>query len=156
MKCVFCGESDSKVNETRTCDDGYTIRRRRECLKCHKRFTTYERSENIQVYIVKKDGRREVFDLDKIKSGMIKSCEKRPISMKRIEDSVERIWQGILQKGVHEIQSDDVGRMVMDELKDMDLVAYLRFASVYLRFDDVSSFRDEIEKLMSETDDGSI
>lgn len=150
MKCVFCGETGSKVNETRTCDDGYTIRRRRECLKCGKRFTTYERSENIQVYIVKKDGRREVFDLDKIKSGMIKSCEKRAIPMKRIEDSVEKIWQSILQKGVHEIQSEEVGRMVMEELKMMDLVAYLRFASVYLRFQDVSSFKDEIDRLMSE------
>lgn len=153
MKCVFCGEPGSKVNETRTCDDGFTIRRRRECLHCGKRFTTYERSENIQVYIVKKDGRREVFDLDKIKEGMIKSCQKRPISMKRIEDSVEHIWQQILQKGVHEIHSDEVGRMVMEELKKMDLAAYLRFASVYMRFQDIETFKAEIDQLMTENED---
>ena len=150
MKCLFCGAPDSKVNETRTCDDGFAIRRRRECTTCGKRFTTYERIDNYSIYIVKKDGRRELFDIDKVKTGIIKSCEKRPVSMKKIDESCERIWQEILQKGVHEIYSEDVGTLVMEELKKLDLVAYVRFASVYLRFGDIESFKAEVEKLMSE------
>ncbi len=150
MKCVFCGENNSKVNETRTSDDGFTVRRRRECISCGKRFTTYEKMDNLQIYIVKKDDRREVFDLDKIRNGMIKSCEKRPIPLKVIDEALERIWQQILQRGSYEIDSNEVGKMVMDELKKIDLVAYVRFASVYLRFEDIESFRGEVEKLMSE------
>ncbi|MBQ9625413.1 MAG: transcriptional repressor NrdR [Clostridia bacterium] len=150
MKCVFCGKPGSKVNETRMCDNGFAIRRRRECPFCKKRFTTYEKMDSMQIYIVKKDGRRELFDLDKVKMGMIKSCEKRPVPIKKIEDCVERIWQQVLQKGNREISSDEVGTYVMEELKRLDLVAYVRFASVYMRFQDIESFKSEVDKLMRE------
>lgn len=150
MKCVFCGKPGSKVNETRMCDNGFTIRRRRECPHCKKRFTTYEKMDSLQIYVVKKDGRREVFDLDKIKSGVIKSCEKRPVSLRKIEECVERVWQAVLQKGTREIASEEIGKFVMDELKQLDLVAYVRFASVYMRFQDIESFKAEVDKIMSE------
>lgn len=150
MKCVFCGKPGSKVNETRMCDNGFAIRRRRECPYCNKRFTTYEKMDSLQIYIVKKDGRRELFDREKIKNGIIKSCEKRAVPLKKIDECVERIWQQVLQKGTREIASEEVGKFVMDELKQLDLVAYVRFASVYMSFQDIESFKAEVDKLMKE------
>ena len=132
------------------CENGFAIRRRRECPHCGKRFTTYEKMDSLQIYIVKKDGRRELFDLDKIKNGIIKSCEKRPVPLRKVDECVERIWQSVLQKGSREIASEEVGKYVMEELKQLDLVAYVRFASVYMRFQDIESFKSEVDKLMSE------
>ena len=150
MKCIFCGQPGSRVNETRMCENGFAIRRRRECPHCGKRFTTYEKMDSLQIYIVKKDGRRELFDLDKIKNGIIKSCEKRPVPLRKVDECVERIWQSVLQKGSREIASEEVGKYVMEELKQLYLVAYVRFASVYMRFQDIESFKSEVDKLMSE------
>ena len=147
MTCPNCNEK-TKVIDSRTDED--STERRRECTTCGKRFTTYERIDNYSIYIVKKDGRRELFDIDKVKTGIIKSCEKRPVSMKKIDESCERIWQEILQKGVHEIYSEDVGTLVMEELKKLDLVAYVRFASVYRQFKDINTFMDELAKLLGE------
>ena len=147
MKCPFCGYDDSKVLDTRPTDEGYTIRRRRECLKCQKRFTTYEKIEQSPVMVIKKDGNRQAFDRDKIVRGMIKSCEKRPVSADEIEEAVNNIEKKIENSMRREITSLEIGEMVMDELKDLDEVSYVRFASVYREFKDVDSFYEEILNL---------
>jgi len=145
MKCPFCGFEDSKVMDTRPTDEGYTIRRRRECLKCQKRFTTYEKVEQSPVMVIKKDGNRQAFDRDKIINGMIKSCEKRPVSAAQIENAVSNIEKKIENSMKKEISSYEIGEMVMDELKELDEVSYVRFASVYREFKDLQSFIDELE-----------
>ena len=147
MKCPFCGYDDSKVLDTRPTDEGYTIRRRRECLKCQKRFTTYEKIEQSPVMVIKKDGNRQAFDRDKIVRGMIKSCEKRPVSADEIEEAVNNIEKKIENSMRREITSLEIGELVMDELKDLDEVSYVRFASVYREFKDVESFYKEIKNL---------
>lgn len=148
MKCPFCGYDDSKVLDTRPTDEGYTIRRRRECLKCQKRFTTYEKIEQSPVMVIKKDGNRQAFDRDKIVRGMIKSCEKRPVSADEIEEAVNNIEKKIENSMRREITSLEIGEMVMDELKYLDEVSYVRFASVYREFKDLQSFVDELENFV--------
>lgn len=148
MKCPFCGYDDSKVLDTRPTDEGNTIRRRRECLKCQKRFTTYEKIEQSPIMVIKKDGNRQAFDREKIIRGMIKSCEKRPVSAADIEEAVNNIEKKIENSMKKEISSLEVGKMVMDELKDLDEVSYVRFASVYREFKDLQSFIDELENFV--------
>lgn len=148
MNCPFCGYDDSKVLDTRPTDEGNTIRRRRECLKCQKRFTTYEKIEQSPIMVIKKDGNRQAFDREKIIRGMIKSCEKRPVSAADIEEAVNNIEKKIENSMKKEISSLEVGEMVMDELKDLDEVSYVRFASVYREFKDLQSFIDELENFV--------
>ena len=148
MKCPFCGYDDSKVLDTRPTDEGNTIRRRRECLNCQKRFTNYEKIEQSPIMVIKKDGNRQAFDREKIIRGMIKSCEKRPVSAADIEEAVNNIEKKIENSMKKEISSLEVGEMVMDELKDLDEVSYVRFASVYREFKDLQSFIDELENFV--------
>ncbi len=148
MKCMYCGCVDSKVIDSRTSDDGTTIRRRRECLSCGKRFTTYETIENTPVLVVKSSGNRQAFDASKIKAGIIKSCEKRPVSMQKIDKLVDDITKQIYNSLDQEISSKEIGEMVMDGLKKIDEVAYVRFASVYRSFKDISTFMEELESMM--------
>ncbi len=150
MKCPFCGWNESKVVDSRPADEYTVIRRRRECEKCSKRFTTYEKIEEMPLIIVKRDGRREVFQREKIVNGVIRACQKRPISLKEIEeiaDSVEKELQNTMEK---EIDSKKIGEMVMSRLKKLDDVAYVRFASVYKQFKDINTFLEELNKLMNE------
>ena len=143
MKCIFCG-SDTKVTDKRESPEG--TRRRRECLKCKKRFTTYEKPERKQIIIIKKDKRREAFSIEKIKSGIIKAYEKRPISIEKIDKIIENIEEKLRKKG-KEVRSEDIGKMVMNKLKKLDKVAYIRFASVYKDFKDISDFKNEVKGL---------
>lgn len=150
MKCPYCDYIESKVVDTRPTDEGQAIRRRRECIKCTKRFTTYEKIEEIPVIVVKKDGNRQSYDRNKLLNGIIKSCEKRPVSLddiERIVDDIEKTLSNSLEK---EITSVEIGEMVMNELKDLDEVAYVRFASVYRQFKDVNSFMNELKKILDE------
>lgn len=148
MKCPFCSDLQNKVIDSRLSKDHNVIRRRRECLGCSKRFTTYERIEEILPLVIKKDGRREPFDRSKIFTGMTKACEKRPISINTIERAVDRIEQSFQEKGEKEIESTGVGEKVMSELHEIDEVAYVRFASVYRQFKDVTDFMREVGKLL--------
>ncbi|HBG75603.1 transcriptional regulator NrdR [Eubacteriales bacterium mix99] len=150
MKCPFCFAVDSKVVDSRPTDEGTMIRRRRECAHCGKRFTTYEKVEHIPILVVKKDGRREVFDSDKILSGLLKACEKRPITMKDLEALVQDIEKQVYNSLDREITSQRIGEMVMERLKSLDEVAYVRFASVYRQFKDINTFVEELNKLMKE------
>lgn len=148
MKCLYCGCEDSKVIDSRSADEGRTIRRRRECVKCGKRFTTYETIEDTPVLVVKSSGLRQAFDAQKIKNGIIKSCEKRPVSMNAIDEMVLSVSKQVYNSMEQEISSKKIGEMVMEELKKYDEVAYVRYASVYRSFKDISSFMDELQKLM--------
>lgn len=148
MKCVFCGCLESKVIDSRSSEDGTTIRRRRECLKCGKRFTTYETVETTPVLVVKSGGNRQVFDPAKVKAGIIKACEKRPVPMQKIDELVDDIQKRVYNTLDQEITSKQIGEMVMDGLKDIDEVAYVRFASVYRSFTDTTSFIEELEKMV--------
>ncbi|HOW56300.1 MAG TPA: transcriptional regulator NrdR [Syntrophorhabdaceae bacterium] len=148
MKCPFCDYIESKVLDSRMSKEMDAIRRRRECLKCGKRFTTAERIEEGLPLVVKKDGRREVFDRAKILSGLKKACEKRPISVTNLEKIVSRIEYNLLEKGEREIKAAEIGSMVMDELKDLDGIAYVRFASVYRQFRDINEFMSELTELL--------
>ena len=149
MKCPFCANAENKVIDSRISKDGKAIRRRRECLACGKRFTTYEVVEDILPMVVKKDGRREVFDRMKIRNGVKKACEKRPISMEAIEKIVENVEQACQEFQSEEMPSTVVGEKVMNELKALDGVAYVRFASVYRQFRDVGEFIAELKDLLS-------
>lgn len=144
MKCIFCGSDATKVTDKREAPDG--TRRRRECLKCKKRFTTYERPDKKDIMIVKKDSRRERFSYEKLRSGIIRACEKRPISIKEIDEIVEDIEERLRRKG-KEVKSDMIGKMVMNKLRRVDKVAYIRFASVYLNFQDLTDFKKELKEL---------
>ena len=146
MKCMFCGDLDSKVIDSRLSSDGNSIRRRRECLKCGKRFTTYEVVENTPILVIKNDGTREPFDANKVKKGIIKSCEKRPVAMKDIDALVSDIEKKAYNSLDQEIPSAQIGEMVMEGLKVLDQVAYIRFASVYRQFRDVTTFIEFIEE----------
>ena len=150
MKCPFCFAVDSKVVDSRPTDEGTMIRRRRECTHCGKRFTTYEKVEHIPILVVKKDGRREVFDSDKILSGLLKACEKRPVTMKDLEAVVQDIEKQVYNSLDREIFSQRIGEMVMERLKSLDEVAYVRFASVYRQFKDINTFVEELNKLIKE------
>ncbi len=152
MRCPFCNNDDTKVIDSRPTDEGYAIRRRRGCDKCGKRFTTYEKVEETILMVVKKDARREVFDRNKVLNGIVKACEKRPVSMARIEemaDDIEKNLNNLMEK---EVTSDYIGELVMEQLKKVDEVAYVRFASVYRQFTDVNTFIKEIEKLIGKQD----
>ena len=151
MKCPFCAYEDSKVVDTRPTEDN-TIRRRRECLKCKGRFTTYEKIESSPIMVIKKDGTRQAFDRDKIINGMIKSCEKRPVSREKIENASDRIEKNIQNSMKKEVYSKDVGEMVMEELKKLEEVSYVRFASVYREFKDLQTFVDELEKIINKNE----
>lgn len=148
MRCPFCGFFDTKVLDTRSADDGNAIRRRRECSECNKRFTTYEKMENLPLIVVKKDGSREVFDQAKVLNGIIKACEKRPVAFKDLEEISFQIERKLKNKMEREISSAYIGELVMDKLKQLDEVAYVRFASVYREFKDVNTFIKEIETLL--------
>jgi transcriptional repressor NrdR len=152
MKCPYCGYPDSKVIDSRPTDDNTSIRRRRECLKCGKRFTTYEKVEQLPILVIKKDNRREVYDRDKILKGMIKACEKRPVPIKILEEITDEIDKRIINSMEREITSTEIGEMVMEKLKNVDEVAYVRFASVYRQFKDINTFMDELKKLLKESE----
>lgn len=150
MKCPFCAHLEDKVIDSRPTDEGSAIRRRRECLNCSKRFTTYEKIENITFMVIKKDKSRAVFDRAKVMNGIIKACEKRPVSMSDIEKIVEEIENYVYSSQKKEISTHEIGEMIMTRLKDLDDVAYVRFASVYRQFKDINTFMDEVKKLMRE------
>ena len=147
MRCPFCGAQDTKVIDSRLAGDGDQVRRRRECLVCNERFTTYEAAELNLPRVVKSDGRRVPFDGKKLKAGMMKALEKRPVSTDQVDTAVNRITRRLLSSGEAEIDSRRIGEFVMDELRQLDQVAYVRFASVYRKFEDVRAFREEIERL---------
>ena len=153
MKCPFCNHPESKVVDSRLGKDKETIRRRRECLACQKRFTTSERTEDSLPLVVKKDGRRETFNPTKIYNGLKKACEKRPISIDMIEKIVNRIEVYLQEKGEREVKSSEIGERVMEELHRLDGVAYVRFASVYRQFKDIQEFMDELKELLGNKED---
>lgn len=150
MKCPFCSQNNDRVVDSRESRDGATIRRRRECLECRRRFTSYEQIEDIPYLVVKTDGRREEFSPAKILGGIMRACEKRPISAKVHEEMVEEIEQMLHQKEQREISTREIGTAVMEQLKALDPIAYVRFASVYRRFEDIGSFVEEVQSLLSE------
>lgn len=149
MKCPFCGSFDSKVVDSRLSEDGTAIRRRRECADCTKRYTTYEKIESTPILVIKSNGNRQIFDILKIKSGIIKACEKRPVSMAKIEHLVSDIEKQINNSLAQEISSKKIGEMVMAGLKELDEVSYVRFASVHRQFKDINTLLEEIEKLVN-------
>ena len=150
MKCPFCNNDDTKVIDSRSQDDNSTIKRRRLCEKCGKRFTTYERVDTIPMTVIKNNGTRETFDKNKLISGIMKSCNKRPITAKQISDIADDIENAVLSYMDKEIESKEIGSMVMDRLKKIDEVAYVRFASVYRQFKDINTFMEELAKMLNE------
>ena len=150
MKCPFCLYYESKVVDSRPTEEGQAIRRRRECIKCSKRFTTYEKIEEIPLIVVKKDGNRQAYDRNKLLNGIIKSCEKRPVSINTIEKMVDEIEKTLSNSLEREVTSVELGEMIMNKLKDIDEVSYVRFASVYRQFKDLNSFMDELKKILDE------
>lgn len=150
MKCPFCGFEESKVIDSRPTDEGERIRRRRECVKCGKRFTTYEVIETVPVIVVKKDKSRESFDRTKLFNGILRACEKRPVSIETIDNMVDSIEAALQNSLDREVTSVHIGEMVMDKLKETDEVAYVRFASVYRQFKDINTFMEELNKLLTE------
>ena len=150
MKCPYCGYAESKVIDSRPAEEGSTIRRRRECLACRKRFTTYEIMERLPLVVVKRDGSRQSFDRVKVINGLVRACEKRPVALVQLEaiaDEIEAELQGALER---EVSTTEIGEMVMDRLKDLDEVAYVRFASVYRQFKDINTFMEELTKLLGD------
>lgn len=150
MKCPFCGYGESKVIDSRPADEGSSIRRRRECLSCAKRFTTYETMESLPMVVVKKDGSRQSFDRRKVLGGMIRACEKRPVPLAELEKIAGEIEQDLQNSMEREIKTDVIGERVMDRLRSVDQVAYVRFASVYRQFKDIDTFMAELNKLLAE------
>jgi len=150
MKCPYCGYQESKVVDSRHSDDGTSIRRRRECLSCQKRFTTYETVESLPMVVIKKDNSRQSFDRNKILTGMVKACEKRPVTMASLEHAVDEIEQIIQNSLDREVSTVHIGELVMERLKPLDEVAYVRFASVYRQFKDINSFMQELNKILAE------
>lgn len=151
MKCPYCGCEDSKVVDSRPTDEGERIRRRRECTNCHKRFTTYEVIETVPIVVVKKDNSREPFDRNKLFNGLLRACEKRPVSVATLEKAVSDIETQIQNSLAKEVSSRKIGELAMDKLKGIDEVAYVRFASVYRQFKDINTFIDEVSKLLKES-----
>ena len=152
MKCPYCGEVESKVIDSRPADDGERIRRRRECLGCGKRFTTNEVVETVPLMVVKKDKSREAFNRQKLLNGLMRACEKRPVSYQQLEDAVSNIEQTLLNSYEREVSSMYIGELAMEELKSIDDVAYVRFASVYRQFSDINTFMDELKDLLAKRD----
>ncbi len=149
MKCPFCAYEESKVIDSRPTDEGERIRRRRECLKCGKRFTTYEMIESLPIIVIKKDGSRETFDRQKLLTGMLRACEKRPVSIETLDKAISDIETVIQNSLDREVSSVKIGELVMEKLKEIDEVAYVRFASVYRQFKDINTFMNELNKLLS-------
>ncbi|SFA77919.1 transcriptional regulator NrdR [Clostridium frigidicarnis] len=149
MKCPYCTHEESKVVDSRSTDDDSAIRRRRECLKCGKRYTTYEKIEDIPILVIKKDLTREYFDKSKIINGLIKACQKRQVSRSQIEEIAQHIEKDLSNKMLTEVKSEYIGELIMERLKNIDEVSYVRFASVYRQFKDINTFMEEIENLMS-------
>lgn len=150
MKCPYCDHAESKVIDSRQSRNGFTIRRRRECLACAKRFTTYEKIEEIPYMVVKKDGQRQRFDDQKLLRGLLKACEKRPIPISDLEEIVEEIESMLQEKPEKEMRAEEIGQLVMKRLHELDKVAYVRFASVYRDFKDVVEFKEELERILRE------
>lgn len=150
MKCPYCAHPESKVVDSRPSDEGSSIRRRRECLACHKRFTTYETMESLPLMVIKKDGSRQTFDKTKLLNGMIRACEKRPVAFATLEEMANEIEQVLQNEMDREIPTARIGELVMERLKGVDEVAYVRFASVYRQFKDINTFMSELNKLLSE------
>ena len=150
MKCPYCGYQESKVVDSRHSDDGMSIRRRRECLSCQKRFTTYETVESLPIVVVKKDNSRQAFDRNKILNGMVRACEKRPVSMADLEAATTEIEQIIQNSLEREVSTGKIGELVMERMKPLDEVSYVRFASVYRQFKDINSFMHELNKILEE------
>lgn len=148
MKCPFCGEEDTKVIDSRPADEGCSIRRRRQCDKCSKRFTTYEQVEAIPLVVIKKDLTREPYDRSKIERGVFRSCHKRPVSVSKMNELVDRVEAKVFNLEVREVKSSYIGEQVMNMLEEVDAVAYVRFASIYREFKDVSTFMEEIKKIL--------
>ena len=151
MKCPFCGVDNDKVIDSRSNNGGFSIRRRRECLSCVRRFTTYERVEQTNIKVIKKDGGREPFDADKIRSGLEKACWKRPVSDEQIRSLIEVVEREVHDKYDAEVPADSIGEIIMEHLRHVDQVAYVRFASVYRQFEDVHDFVDELEPMLRQT-----
>ena len=149
MKCMYCGCEDSKVIDSRSTDDGKSIRRRRECIKCGKRFTTFETVEVIPFLVIKRDGTRQLYDRTKLKNGILRSCEKRPISMAQIDAVVDSIEKQLFNSLEQEVTSQKIGDLVMEQLKELDEVAYIRFAAVYRQFKDSATFFEEMQKIFA-------
>ena len=150
MKCPYCANLESKVVDSRPAEEGASIRRRRECLECRKRFTTYETVESLPLVVIKRDGSRQTFDKSKLLNSMLKSCEKRSVSMSTLERIADEIEQSLQNKMEREVPSTEIGELVMEKLKGVDEVAYVRFASVYRQFKDISTFMNELNKLLQE------
>ncbi|MDI3534306.1 MAG: transcriptional repressor NrdR [Thermosediminibacterales bacterium] len=150
MKCPFCGFEETKVVDTRPTDEGFVIRRRRECNHCQKRFTTYEKIEDTPLLVIKKDGSREVFNSEKIMKGLLKSCEKRTVPVRDLEELVNDVERELRNTMEKEVSSQQIGEMVMERLKEIDEVAYVRFASVYRHFKDINTFMEELKKLLDD------
>ena len=150
MKCPYCGYLESKVVDSRPADEGASIRRRRECLSCHKRFTTYETMESLPLMVIKKDGSRQSFDRNKVLGGLIRACEKRPVSYQAMEGLVAEIEQALQNQMDREVSSAELGELVMERLKRLDEVSYVRFASVYRQFKDINTFMAELNKLLED------
>ena len=150
MKCPFCAYLESKVVDSRPADEGASIRRRRECLSCHKRFTTYETMESLPLMVVKKDGSRQSFDRNKVMNGLIRACEKRPVPIASLEAAASEIEQIVQNSLEREVKSTYIGELVMERLKPLDEVSYVRFASVYRQFKDINSFMNELNKILAE------
>ena len=148
MRCPFCSHIEGKVVDSRSSKEGDSIRRRRECLRCGRRFTTYERIEEVAQMVIKKDGRREAFDRWKIKSGILKACEKRPVSLEQVESLIDDVERALFNSSDNEVSTEAIGSAVMDRLKDIDQVAYVRFASVYRQFKDLNEFMEELKGLL--------
>lgn len=148
MKCPFCGHPDNRVVDSRDVRSGLEVRRRRECSECGKRFTTYERVDELPTTVVKRDGRRESFDREKLLTGLLRACEKRPVPRRDLVAIVDAVESGLASRDVREMSTEDIGNMVIEELRRLDQVAYVRFASVYRRFEDVNQFMDELRNLL--------
>ncbi|MGI6621925.1 MAG: transcriptional regulator NrdR [Clostridiaceae bacterium] len=148
MKCPYCSYGEDKVIDSRPTDEGATIRRRRECLSCHKRYTTYEKVENLPIMVIKKDGSRQPYDREKVRKGILRACEKRTISINQIENILDVIEGQISNSLEREVTSEFIGELVMEKLRDLDEVAYVRFASVYRQFKDINTFMNELNKLL--------
>ena len=155
MKCMYCGCEDSKVIDSRSTDDGRSIRRRRECSNCGRRFTTFETIESVPLLVVKRDGTRQLFEKEKLKNGIIRACEKRPISMAQIDGVADNIEKALYNSLEQEVPSQKIGDLVMQELKTLDEVAYIRFAAVYRQFKDSANFIEEMRKIFGEKPGGA-
>jgi transcriptional repressor NrdR len=149
MRCPFCGLTDGKVVDSRSSKDGDSIRRRRECLNCARRFTTYERIEEVAQMVIKKDGRREAFDRWKLKSGLLKAVEKRPVSLEQVDSLIDEVERELYNSTEHEVSTQAIGEAVMDKLSRLDQVAYVRFASVYRQFKDINEFMSELKHMLT-------